>query len=100
MCKRHGQETEKTPNETEVERKPKSATPENHENCPEHQNLERPALSDGRFFLYRRRGDGLGQSWERDWIDLDWYLRLHRRLFESEKRPDSPGERGAKTSGD
>jgi hypothetical protein len=100
MCKRHGQKAEKTPNETEIERQPKSATPENHENCPQHQDLERAALNepDG-LFIFRWRSDGLESVWQRVWIDLDRYLRLHRCLFEPEKREDSPGERGAKTPG-
>jgi hypothetical protein len=44
MCKRHDQETEKTPNETEIKRIAKGATSQNHENGQEHQDLELATL--------------------------------------------------------
>ena len=99
MCKQHGDENEKTPVETEIEQRAKSATPENNEDGSPDKDLEFATLND-RFFVFRRRGDGLEITWERDWTDLDWFLRMHRRLLELEEWEDfAVAKRGAKTAG-
>jgi hypothetical protein len=87
MCKRHGEKAEKTPNETEIERQPKSATPKNHEDCPQHQDLELATLRcnacEQLYFDFGGRGDRLESDDAGSRDHFDWCLCLHRCLFKS-----------------